>query len=124
MTFLMVNERDSSSTFNHKRPHFLTIYTSINSNNSKVFIGLRSSKNYRDHFKQRNVTSSKLKMDSRCCKILLLFYQFLWTVSAPEQDCHHIFFAMLLVAKMAILESQNWVQMSFSNAEFNGHIFL
>ena len=30
-------------------------------------------------------------MDSRCCKILLLFYQFLWTVGAPEQDFHHIF---------------------------------
>ena len=32
MTFLMVNERDSSSTFLiNKRPHFLAIYKSINS---------------------------------------------------------------------------------------------
>lgn len=37
-------------------------------------------------------------MDSRCCKILLLFYQFLWTVGAPEQDFKIL--AMLLVAKI------------------------
>lgn len=38
-----------------------------------------------------NVALSKLKMDCRYFKMLVIFCQFLSTVSALENDCCHIF---------------------------------